>query len=192
MYERSSQSVGQLAAKMRDKLLTMKAIHEMLAENQWHAVELHVLIEQLGRQFAQLEHRQRRLKVQGPALTVALRQAGPLAMILQELFTNCEKHGAFTCDDGAVQIQWQIDSYDGLTRKVRVNWLETRPSPAGTRGTGGQGLKLIDGLARSEMRGGFSYEFQETGFRCTLDCQLERPTYGSGGSFSEDASGVGV
>ncbi len=188
MYERSSPSVGQLAAKMRDKLLTMKAIHEMLAENQWHAVELHVLIEQLGRQFAQLEHRRRRLDVQGPALTVALRQAGPLAMILQELFTNCQKHGAFSCDQGAVQIQWQIDSFDGPTRKVRVDWLETRPSPAPTRGTGGQGLKLIDGLARSEMRGGFSYEIQETGFRCTLDCQLELPSNGSGGGFSEDAS----
>ena len=173
-YAQASGDVPTLAQALKGKLLAMKVVHEIIAGAGWQAVELAQLLRDLACQFAPGGRRRDSLGIDGPAVRIEPRQAGPLAMVLQELFANCAKHGVYRRPQGQVRITWALrPAPDGRTGIV-LQWAESGGAAAAEAPRGqGQGLSLIEGIARFELGGAARFYFEPGGFRCELQGMLD-------------------
>jgi len=173
MYAEAVTDADQFAAAMRGKLRAMKTAHEFIAAAGWSSVEMHPLVRCLAEHAAAPGDGANRVRVEGPALRIAARQAAPLAMVFQELFTNAAKHGAFRAAGGSVEVRWrQSERPDGL-RGVTIAWRETTSDSPDRPESEGLGLELIKGFARFELNGSVEFRFESTGFCCELCCGLD-------------------
>ncbi len=172
-YARSAQDVASFAAAIRGKLMAMNAAHEIIARAGWQPVDIAELLGGLAAQLTADPHQRLALHLEGPPLRIVPRQASALAMVLQELVANCEKHGAFRSPQGTVNLTWLILPESDLACRVRLRWQETGGPPAQSPAGQGVGLKLIDGFARFELGGQATFDFTPQGLTCILDCQLD-------------------
>ncbi len=168
MYARRSASVQDLAQALHDKLLAMKSAHEQIADAGWHSVDLATLVRSLARQFVGDHGRERSLHIEGPGLSIAPRQVGPLAMVLQELFTNCLKHGCYKSSEGQVHLRWSIIHATPSGNRVQIDWVESHGPTVTAPASFGQGLSLIQGFCQFELAGTCEFHFDPGGFRCVI------------------------
>jgi len=169
IYARSKTTVTELAEALTGKLEAMRTVHDRLSRRQWRSVELGELVEQLvgcdpGPGEAD------RITCHGPAVQIPASQAGPLAMVVQELLTNARKHGALTGSRGRVAVVWQFDPVDA---RLEIDWRETHAEPLPPGPGKGQGLRLIEGLVEADLRGRCRFDFTDAGLRCAILCRLE-------------------
>ncbi len=87
----------------------------------------------------------------------------PLSMVLHELSTNAAKYGAFSVEQGRVEIAWRTDG-----GKVRFTWIETNGPPVKGEIKAGFGSKLISRVVSYDLVGTAGLDFNREGFRCTL------------------------
>lgn len=102
--------------------------------------------------------------IAGPRLRLQAEVANALAMILHELCTNAAKYGSLRSPGGQVEIFWSGTPARGL----RMSWRETGASGVTAPGRKGFGMRLIETLASSELKGAASMEFSPTGLVCTI------------------------
>ncbi|MEX2670785.1 MAG: PAS domain S-box protein [Phycisphaeraceae bacterium] len=173
MYARSAKTVDDFAEFMRQKLVAMTTVHEMIAAANWEPIRLSDLIRHTSEQFRGPGPEDLTISVDGPTVTIGPRQAGPLIMILHELFTNSRKHGAYSRSGGLIEISWNLREQDKQQRLLVLQWTESggpeirEPNPAGL------GLGLVQGFTQHELNGRFVHEFKPDGFRGTLEGLLE-------------------
>lgn len=182
MYARSAKSVEDFAEFMRQKLVAMTTVHEMVAAAKWEPIRLRELIRHTSEQFRVPGSQQQTIDLQGPALTVPPRQAGPLIMILHELLTNSRKHGAYSQAGGHITIAWEADSRPDGRRSLTLRWVESGGPAIREPATAGLGLGLVEGFVRHELDGSFAYDLNSQGFRCTIDSVLDKPDPASSSS----------
>jgi two-component sensor histidine kinase len=84
-------------------------------------------------------------------------------MVLHELSTNAAKYGAFSVEQGRVEIAWRI-----VEDKVLFTWIETNGPPIEGEIKAGFGTKLISRVLSYDLVGTASFGFDREGFRCTL------------------------
>lgn len=170
IYARSKTDVAALAEALTGKLRAMHAVHDRLSRHQWRSVDLRELLGELI-DCGPDAPADGRVTCDGPAVQVPASQAGPLAMVMQELLTNALKHGALAGSHGRVAVVWQFDPVDA---RLKIDWRETGADPFAVRQGQGQGLQLIEGLVEADLRGRCRFDFTDTGLRCQIFCQLER------------------
>jgi len=170
MYARSKPSVEEMAEALTGKLHAMRTVHDRLSRRQWRSIELRELIGQL------LEHGTEswasdRVRLKGPRVEVPASQAGPLAMVVQELVTNAYKHGALSHPQGSVAMAWK---FDVLALRLTIDWREFCDNGATEQPkSSGQGMRLIEGLVGADLRGSATFTFHPDGLRCEIICKLE-------------------
>jgi len=180
LYERTRRGGPELGHAIRGKVRAMKEVHDLLSRGRGKPIELQSIVNKLTSEFVPTD-RVDAVRVSGPTVEIPGPQAAALAMILQELFTNSRKHGAIGSAKGTLTIQWSqsepvLNADPALGRAFQLVWREHGAGPAARADDEGRvGLRLIEGLAGSELRGSSSFEFGETGFVCTLDLTLESP-----------------
>jgi two-component system CheB/CheR fusion protein len=106
--------------------------------------------------------------IHGPTVTLTSQAAQMLALAIAELATNAIKFGAFSHDEGKVDVRWQLVGR-GEDRHLQVNWKETggrNVKPAGHRGFG---MDLIENGLPYTLGGRASVTFQTDGLRCVID-----------------------
>ena len=109
-----------------------------------------------------------RIVFHGPDVRVAPERVNALAMTLQELATNCLKHGALSVPDGSVDISWTVGAPDD--GRVRLTWCESGCSPV-AEPVEGTGLSLLRSLVAIDLEGAAHFEFAPGGLTCTIDLQ---------------------
>jgi PAS domain S-box-containing protein len=188
LYERTGRSGADLAAVIRGKILAMKEMHDLIRTTPGEPVELGTLVQRLATALAPDQGRVDTggCRDPGPPVRVAPEQTGALAMVVQELLTNSLKHGALGAEAGRVMVACEVADEGATagdwagapatTRAYTVRWREAggppaRPPADGSRGVG---LRLVDGLARSDLRGAFRAWFEPSGFRCELRVRAPR------------------
>lgn len=150
LYRRSG-NPGASITQIESKLHAMREVHEMLATADEQDVMLGELVRRLGALIIG-DSAAAAVTVRTPDGAIAAPQAAPLAIILQELFTNSFKHGALRAGEaiGRVEVSWR-PSDSGFT----LTWREH--APLGAAGDAplpeGLGTALIRGFARSELQG---------------------------------------
>lgn len=162
-----------VASTLRGKIRAMKDVHDVIARAGGSSVELGDLIRRLLTAMVPDERRGSLTCEAGCQIRVSAQQASALAIIIQELTTNSFKHGALGCASGSIRIAWT--SLPPTPRVIQFQWLETflpraqvKPDP-----DGGVGLTLIDGFARSDLRGRCTFARTPESWSCTLLAHLE-------------------
>lgn len=83
------------------RINSMARAHQLLAKQHWHAVSLEDTIRTQIR-----DHISHRVVVQGQAVSISAHNVQPLALVLHELLSNAQLHGALASDEGVVELSW--------------------------------------------------------------------------------------
>lgn len=170
IYGRAGWSGPEVAAAFRGKVFAIKEVHDLVSSSSNQQVRL----TDVCRRIADANGAGGvKLSLHGAEVFLRPEQAGPMAMILQELFTNSRKHGAINVG-GAIDIAWRRVEADAPSDQVTIAlvWDEKLSGPPvkpdGADGVSGTGIDLIRGLASAELRGGADFEFGPASVRCSL------------------------
>lgn len=122
------------------RLRTISDAHVLLADRDWSGVHLYeVIASQLGPDF--LEHPDR-ATVNGPDMMLPADHAVGLGLILHELTTNAHRHGAWSTEEGMVNIEWEMRNEPTLG--LMLTWRESDGPAVATTRDQGLGTRLIE------------------------------------------------
>jgi PAS domain S-box-containing protein len=161
IYERPGKTGAEVAAAMRAMIRAMGDVHDLISRTPGGPVLLSELIARIAGGYRAC------LDADGPSIVVPPAQAGPLAMVFQELLTNSIKHGSLARAGGRVCITWEPEP-----EGVRVRWTESDGSPVQEPSHRGVGLSLVEGITGGDLRGDALFEFRPDGFSCILNLPL--------------------
>ncbi len=166
----SAKDLQHFADAIGDRVRTMNAAHNLLAQHPHQPIELADLVVKLAPDEAS-----HRIRVSGETCRVHPSRVRAIAMVLAELFTNARRHGALTHTGASIEVSWSRvqDEPAGW----RLSWRERGcPSPTEPPGEG-TGRKLVNGFARSELQGDAEWDFGDDGLNFTLTFRADaRPT----------------
>ena len=100
----------------------------------------------------------------GPDVSVPVRKAQALAMIFHELATNAVKHGAFSRDDGRVEVAWSEEENSSL----RITWRESGVPINHESKTRGFGSEILERSIPHMLDGTFQRTFHSDGIECVV------------------------
>jgi PAS domain S-box-containing protein len=176
---RSADSIEQFSALMHEKIDAMRLVHGLIMDQRGRHGDLASLVRQVIGEFA-TSRGAPEVQYQGPSLQIGPRQAGPMVMVLHELFTNAQKYGALSGEGGRIELNWRAVDMGSEGQRIGLSWRETGGPPLDREPVPGVGLGLIEGFCRFELRGGCDFEFQPDGLRCELHCTLDNEDGGPG------------
>ncbi len=107
-----------------------------------------------------------RLKLHGNGVKVPFNVVSGVGVTLHELAANAEKHGAWSSDDGTVEVDWRVDgeNHDELV----ITWLEDGgPRVSAPSGEEGSGNAIIDRLIK-HADGTIQRDWNPDGLRVTI------------------------
>jgi len=160
IYERTGRDGRDIADAIRGKVHAMKEVHDLISGAVGGPIRLAELVDRLALQFVPPEQ-EHCFKGSGDTIQVSAAHAGALAMIIQELFTNSRKHGALATGNGTIELSWASIGAPGGAGGFSIRWKErgvaSTRADAPRREGSGVGLRLVQGLAQSELRGSFEH-----------------------------------
>ncbi|WDQ97559.1 HWE histidine kinase domain-containing protein [Devosia sp. J2-20] len=113
---------------------------------------------------------QRRIVADGPAIKLSSKPTLTLSMILHELATNATKYGALASVDGVVNINWSVESRQGVEAFV-IKWVEQGGPAVEQPQDKGFGSRLVRaGLPSSGSE--VIMDFRPDGLVCTISADL--------------------
>ncbi|MCX5690733.1 MAG: PAS domain-containing protein [Planctomycetota bacterium] len=170
---RDNPSAYAVASTLRGKIQAMKDVHDVIAKAGGSSVDLGDLIRRLLTAMIPDERRTSVSYGECCLIRISAQQASALAIIIQELTTNSFKHGALGCRDGSIQLSWT--NLPPAPYVVQFQWLErfAPKTPRELDPEGGVGLTLIDGFARSDLRGQCTFASDHGSWSCTLLARLD-------------------
>ncbi len=105
-----------------------------------------------------------RIRVAVPRMGIGERGATALAMVIHELATNSVKHGALSCDEGALDISASADA-----ELVTLVWTETGgPQVTNAPDMHGFGSRMMQRTLAGQLGGTIAYDWQEPGLIATM------------------------
>ncbi len=177
LYQRGGRGAEHFAEGVKGKIRAMKDVHDIIARAGGRQVQLRDLLRSLT-EALNPGWAENRFALLGDSIPIAPEQASALAMIVQELATNSFKHGALGGESGRVRVEWKYEDSSGA-RMLTLEWRETGgllSSHAAWKADdvreGGVGLHLIEGFARSDLRGGCRFVRAENSWTCQLTAHL--------------------
>lgn len=158
---KSAQSIEQLRDDIVARLSALGRSIDMMSATPSGNVSLKELAAMQLEPFA-ADHPER-LELLGPNLHVTPATAQSLGLVLHELATNASKYGAWSSNNGRIQLDWQ-ESNQGLT----IVWSEHGgPEVAGPR-QAGFGSSLIEMMIERSLSGTVARDYKPTGLVVTL------------------------
>lgn len=163
---RRAASKEALAEMMAGRVQAMAIAHSQLSAARFTAGSVRPLIAAL----LSAMHVSDRVHQTGPDIPLSVAQTSALAMIVHELLTNSQKYGALTHARGRIDIETSIDveHQTGLLR-----WTETDGPTIAEAPRAGVGLSIVEGLARTDLRGRVSFNFRSDGAQHTIEFPLD-------------------
>jgi PAS domain S-box-containing protein len=159
---RAATSPKVFAQSFTGRLQALAQAHSLLLAKDWWGADLGDLAKgQLA--FFALEDG-KRLKIEGPEVTLAPTQAISLGVVLHELGTNAAKYGALSVEGGRIELSWTLQG-----DRIALTWAE-RNGPEVTPPTRkGLGSKLIQrGLPNALI----DWRFPPDGVVCLIELPL--------------------
>ena len=150
------------------RLLALSKAHGLLGRQNWEAISLRDVLQQILRPFGLDNHQTGRFSLVGEDVRLAPKAAITLAMAFHELAANAVKHGALSNGAaGRVAIAWETKpSRQG--DYMRLQWQERGGPPMISPGRKGFGFHLIqDGLPQ-DMDGEVGLAYESAGLTCRI------------------------
>jgi PAS domain S-box-containing protein len=159
------------AQAVQGRVASLARAHGLLASGSWHDVDLETIVraemEPFGRRMIELD---------GGPVPIPPVQVQPLALVLNEMFSNAATHGALARPGGRVRISWVTSETDVVT----IDWVESGGPPVHSDPETGFGWRMATGIVRSQLRGAVTFALAPDGLRATLRLRLRPSRTGSG------------
>jgi len=165
---RRARDVDEFAQTISGRVSAMAAAHSLLAESKWNPIRLDDLVSVLT-----IGLERNRIHLEGPTVSVGPGQASPLASVIHEMITNARKHGALSTETGTITIKWDVQGDESNAQQLSLFWEEDDASAPPDANASGDGLDMIKGLIRSDLRGSIEYSL-ENGARFRIRIPLDK------------------
>lgn len=152
------------AAAVQARVEALARAHALLSSARWRSVPVARLIEAEIKPFGST-----RVLAEGPDLEIEAEQVQPLALVLHEMFSNAQQHGALSAAGGTVTIRWQVAG-DSLV----LTWTETGGPPPAAKRVRSFGSQLIDTTVERQLVGRALFDWKESGLESRLELPLCR------------------
>jgi two-component system CheB/CheR fusion protein len=152
----TSPSPGEFTEAFLDRIRSMGKAYDLVSREQWGEVSLHDILDNELRSHA--EERDDRIKLGGPDIMFAPRQALALGLVFHELVTNAVKYGALAKRSGRIAVTWQIEK-----GRLLINWLERDGPPVKKPRRRGFGTELIERELKSVLGASVTFDYGPQG-----------------------------
>jgi len=112
-----------------------------------------------------------RVRMNGPPVEIATRQAVPLGMALHELTTNAAKYGALATLGGRVDVNWRIVT-EAAGRKLEFDWVETGGPLVTAPSRKGFGTQLLEAVLPRQINAETEVDFRPEGLQVHVSLVL--------------------
>lgn len=157
----NSSSIESFRTAFLGRLEAMGRAYGTLSKDKWKDASVKAIFEEELRPFGESN-----FTLTGPDLRLRPQIGLSLAMVAHELSTNASKYGAFSKEDGRVDVFWE-----GNGQTFTLDWREVGGPPCKDRGSNGFGFELIHGEIEFRLRGKLETIFHPEG----LDVHIELP-----------------
>lgn len=153
-------SIEEYAAHLDGRIATLARLYNMLGWSSEGGVDLEdFIIEEIIAQFGG----HARLHTKGPSVRLKGRTAEVLGLAIHEMATNALKYGAFSDDDGGIDVSWAFS--DG---RLVIEWREQSKTPLPEQGPKGMGLDLLMRSLPYDLDAETEVSFEREGFYCRI------------------------
>jgi len=146
---------------LTDRLVALSRAHDVLTHESWEGAGMSEIARAATAAFT--VHGEDRVRCDGPAVRLDPQRALAVAMILHELGTNATKYGALSEKAGVVDVRWRE-----AAGCIELEWSESGGPPVTPPGRRGFGTRLIERLARADLKGTVDLGYAPEGVRCLL------------------------
>jgi len=154
------QTVAEFKQALNGRIKALAHAHGLLARSRWHGADLqHLIGEELA---AHIGGDLPRVWISGASLALEAAAAQSMAMILHELATNAEKHGALSGARGRVLVEWRHD--DAM---LSLRWTEQDGPPASQPEGRAVGFTVIE-RAAGHLQGRATWDWRPEGLVFSL------------------------
>lgn len=167
-----------VVAVLEDRIMALSKVHVLLGRENWQAVSLRAVIDQVLEPFG-LTDGADRFPIEGEEVRLAPKAALTLALVFQELATNAAKYGALSTPGGKVSLTWTLEPSGG-DQRMRLTWRENGGPLVERSSRKGFGARLIEGGLAKDLQGEVHLDYARSG----LVCRIEAPIAGTGGRVS--------
>lgn len=147
------------------RLGALSRAHSLLTDRRWGPAPLHAIVDDVSHVCGAARER---IRVAGPPVMLAPRQAVSISMALHELCTNAVKYGALSDGGGVVDLTWRIDG-----KRLELVWRESGGPPVQPPAQRGYGSRMIERALAHDLHGSAILDFQPAGVVCTISAPLE-------------------
>jgi two-component sensor histidine kinase/CheY-like chemotaxis protein len=148
------------------RLMALARVHNLLAQSRWRGASLRTLLDSTLEPYATSVAQQ--ILVRGDDVLLRPSTAQALSLILNELATNANKHGALSDPDGRLVIEI---TQARESNSVVIRWVESNKHPIQAPSTQGFGSVLVERLAR-ELPGSVERIYHASGLECRITLLL--------------------
>lgn len=151
-------------AAFSGRLRTLSDAHVLLADRDWAGVHLYdVIAAQLGPNFLTSPDR---ASVAGEDILLPADHALGLGLILHELTTNAHLHGAWSNEEGVVDIQWEVRRHP--VSGLALTWKEAGGPTVAQPAMRGLGTRLIERSLSKVLDSRVTLTFEPDGVRAEV------------------------
>ncbi|MGE7368963.1 HWE histidine kinase domain-containing protein [Neorhizobium sp. NPDC001467] len=151
------------------RLVALGNATTVLTASSWASADMIAMIEKVLGPHSDIG---KRIRVDGPAMTLNSKGALAFALALHELATNAAKYGALSNEDGRIELTWSIEPVDEVPR-LYLRWQEIGGPPVVAPTRRGFGSTMIERSLKSYFRGDAKMQYHPTGLIFEIDCDLE-------------------
>jgi len=143
------------------RLSALAQAHNLLAAESWQSASL----EEVARKSVNGEA-DIRVRISGPLVQLAPKQAVTTAMALHELYTNAVKYGALRSAAGSVEFSWETT--DQPDKWLTLKWFEHSAEPVPKPTRRGFGSTMIENALGAEFNADVKMDYRPEGLQCTV------------------------
>ena len=146
---------------VQGRVLALARAHELLAARRRQGAPLDEIVRS---EVTRMD--EGRVIAEGPAIHLATAQVQPLTLLLHEMTSNAQAHGALSSAAGSLHVQWR--SVAGDNPSLSMIWSEAGgPTPAEERPPG-FGSFMIKAVAERQLGGTMDFAWRPEGLRAHL------------------------
>lgn len=155
--------------KFQGRILALSKAHDLLTHRRWTGLDFREL---LAAELAPYGlSGSDRIRLEGPQVALTPRVALVLGMVVHELATNAAKYGAFSSEDGHVDLRWTLDDAPTGPRFCLL-WKELGGPPVSAPAPRGFGSRVIERSITKDLGGAVQIDYDPAGLQCRAEFSL--------------------
>ena len=149
------------------RIQALAQAHTLLSESRWEGADVRRLVAEEIAPYRSADPK--RVRIEGPPLSLSPERSQSLALVLHELATNSAKYGALSTPEGVLAIRWSIE-----TGALDLQWEESGGPPVTPPSSHGFGTKIMNASIKHQIGGNVAWDWRTSGLHCSLQIPLGR------------------